>query len=311
MMSNIFQTLGRLNQAQTKVDVLVVVGLSKPVLNALAPLAQLAQHVLVLEPNEMLWAAPLAAQGVDNLVHQADVLAAQAQPSTFFSYNVSNFDGLYKHIDQEDAPLNLKLVDELTVQTVTLADVLNKAACAQHSKRLALLLDIGPEGQAVLNSLPEELASQLAWVALAPTHLNHLGQEAQGLVLQSIAEEPITFKKWCFYERGRPVFDSAPFEAELVFLRDEKELLEEQLQQRLERLQRLEQELVAAQRSISQLETQREQLAHAQQHLQDQLKVQTAASNANAEHIASELRNVNAQVALVKELFESSTEAPQ
>jgi hypothetical protein len=311
MMSNIFQTLGRLNQAQTKVDVLVIVGLSKPVLNALAPLAQLAQHVLVLEPNEMLWAAPLAAQGVDNLVHQADVLAAQAQPSTFFSYNVSNFDGLYKHIDQEDAPLNLKLVDELTVQTVTLADVLNKAACAQHSKRLALLLDIGPEGQAVLNSLPEELTSQLAWVALAPTHLNHLGQEAQGLVLQSIAEEPITFKKWCFYERGRPVFDSAPFEAELVFLRDEKELLEEQLQQRLERLQRLEQELVAAQRSISQLETQREQLAHAQQHLQDQLKVQTAASNANAEHIASELRNVNAQVALVKELFESSTEAPQ
>jgi hypothetical protein len=277
----------------------------------LAPLAQLAQHVLVLEPNEMLWAAPLAAQGVDNLVHQADVLAAQAQPSTFFSYNVSNFDGLYKHIDQEDAPLNLKLVDELTVQTVTLADVLNKAACAQHSKRLALLLDIGPEGQAVLNSLPEELTSQLAWVALAPTHLNHLGQEAQGLVLQSIAEEPITFKKWCFYERGRPVFDSAPFEAELVFLRDENELLEEQLQQRLERLQRLEQELVAAQRSISQLETQREQLAHAQQHLQDQLKVQTAASNANAEHIASELRNVNAQVALVKELFESSTEAPQ
>lgn len=308
-MSNIFQTLGRLNQAQTKVDVLVVVGLSKPVLNALVPLAQLAQHVLVLEPNEMLWAAPLAAQGVDNLVHQADVLAAQAQPSTFFSYNVPNFDGLRNHIEQDDAPLNLKLVDQFTVQTVTLADLLDKAPSAQQAKRLALLLDIGPEGQAVLNGLPEELASQLVWVALAPSRLDHLGQEAQGLVLQAIAEEPITFKKWCFYERGRPVFDSAPFEAELVFLRDEKELLEDQLQQRLERLQRLEQDLVAAQRTINQLETQREQLAQAQQHLQNELKTQTTATNANAERIASELRNVNAQVALVKELFESSTEA--
>lgn len=310
-MSNIFQTLGRLNQAQTKVDVLVVVGLSKPVLTALVPLAQLAQHVLVLEPNDMLWAAPLAAQGVDNLIHKSEVLASQAQPTSFFSFNVPSFDGLTNHAEHENAPPNLKLVDQFSVQTVTLSEVLEQTACAQNAKRLALLLDIGPEGQTVLNGLPESLSSLLAWIALAPARFDRLSQEAQGLVLQAIAEEPVTFKKWCFYERGRPVFDSAPFEAELVFLRDEKQLLEDNLQQREQRVQRLEQELVGAQRTIAQLETQLEHLTEAQQQLQGQLKAQTSASHANAERVATELRNVNAQVALVKELLASHAEQGQ
>lgn len=324
-MSTLVQTLSHLNQAHHKVDVLIVAGLSKPVLSALAQLTQWAKKIVVIEPNEAVWATALSHLSLEVLEYKPAVLAATTHETNYFTFNLPAYDGLHNHSNDVDAPSNLKLASQHSVTPIALDCLLQTYPWMQQAERVALLLDIGQESSNVLAHVSEFFKPKLAWCAVVPQQFDRLNYEGLSIQLSAFLEEPISSKKWFFYEAAGAAMasaaDVAQLEAELMYQRDETQLLEAHIQTLEARLAAQGQDMAAQQRQLEQLEAQRDRLTEKlidaeEAEYQARRAAQTVVEevphkgpSAIPASVTQELIKVNAQVDLIKELLFGRTES--
>jgi hypothetical protein len=317
-----------LNKHPDKLDLLVVLGMSKLTLNHLAELKSQAEKVLVVDANEEIWRKAIEQKNDDNILFQKAVISATAAECTFYSFNLLNHDGLVDFSTQASAPRNLAKVAEYKVKPVLPGDLINHAISLQAGQKIGLVIDIGQEGEAVLSSLSEHHIDHLAWCLLAPATFATLDHSELGLTIQSFAEEALTGKKWFSYcpIKAKPqaaLVDYTEREIELAFLRDENRLLESQSRKNEEKIRLLSDELASVSavsiqhrnecinlaRQLSELESELKDVRH--ELAQAQIIEDVSPVFGMSEDVQAQILKLNAQIDLVKELLFGRSESPR
>ncbi len=322
----ISELLKNLKPSPEKMDLILVLGMSKSMLGNLQELKNYASNVVVVDANEQVWKKPVEQMQVSNVVFHSDVVSTSNAPQTFFTYNQVSYDGLINYALLDGSPKNLVQVSDFSVIPVTLTELVEKFSTVDSGKSVGLVIDIGSEGEALLSGLHETMFNRLGWCLLAPGSFSSLDYSHIGLTLQSFSEELLNAKKWFLFESkvkpelSQPTDDSGR-EIELAFLRDENQLLESQSREDLEKIKNLTEALARVSEAEevyraeclklksqvveleSLLEDAREDLARSR------VVEEVAPISTHSEDLQEHLHKLNAQIDLLKELLFGRSES--
>jgi soluble cytochrome b562 len=313
----ISELLKNLNCSTEKLDLILVLGMSKSMTSNLQELKNYSRTIVVVDANEHVWKKPVEQMQASNVVFHSEIVSTSSTPQTFYTYNLVSYDGLVNYSLLDESPKNLVKVSEYLVTPVTLPDLVEKFSPVVSDKNIGLVVDIGSEGEALLAGLPEFVFNRLAWCLLAPGSYSSLDYSQIGLTFQSFSEELLNAKKWFLFESKAVTVHSAPVddsgrEIELAFLRDENQLLESQSRDDLEKIRNLTDALAKASESEKacraeclELKKQVEDL----ESLLEEARDDVAPRSAYSEDLQEHLLKLNAQIDLLKELLFGRTES--